>query len=132
MLLIYVSYLYRLTYLKCALINLFQAHDKTEQGGLTCSVGTDYAHYAVWRKREVEVIKQQLVTECLGNSMSLDDLVAQTRSVWDEYLQFLLLLLYVLVHQFVVRVKTGLTLGLTGLGSHTYPLQLTLQGLAAL
>ena len=132
MLLVNVSYLYRLAYLKRTLVNLFKTHDKAEQSGLTRTVGAYDTHDAVWRQREVQVIKQQLVSECLSNSMSLDDLVAQTRSVWDEYLQFLLLLLYVLVHQFVVRVKTGLTLGLTGLGSHTYPLQLTLQGLAAL
>ena len=44
----------------------------------------------------------------------------------DLGFQLLFLLLYVFVEQFVVRVQTGLTLGLTCLGSHAHPLQLAL------
>ena len=63
--------------------------------------------------------------------LGLYHLVAQTRTVGDEYFQFLLFLFHILVQQLVVRVQTGFTLGLTCLGGHAYPLQLTFQRLPA-
>ena len=132
MLLVNICNLNCLTYLKRSGIDFLQAHNQTEQSGFTRTVRADDTDNAVWRKREVQVIKQQFVAERLCYVMGLNDLVAQTRTVGDEYLKFLLLGLNVLIHQFVVRVQTGLTLGLTSLRRHTHPLQLTLQGLAAL
>ena len=102
MLLVNICNLYGLTYLKGTLINLLQTHNQTEQSGLTRTVGTYYTDNAVWRQREVQVIKQQLVAERLCNVMSLNDFVTQTRTVGDEYLQFLLLGLYILIHEFVI------------------------------
>ena len=64
--------------------------------------------------------------------LSLDNLIAQTRTVRDEYLQLLFFLFLFLVKHRLVRVQSGLTLGMTSLGSHTYPLQLALQRFAAL
>ena len=132
MLLVHIRNLDRLANLKRALINLLQPHNQTEQSSLTGTVRADDPDNAVRRKREIQVIEQQLVAERLLHALSLNHLIAKTRTVGDEYLEFLLFLLDILVDQLIIRVQTGLTLSLTCLRSHTHPLQLTLQSLATL
>ncbi|OPZ47531.1 MAG: hypothetical protein BWY95_01422 [Bacteroidetes bacterium ADurb.BinA104] len=132
MLLVHVCYLYGLTNLEGTPVNLLHSHDKAEQRSLARSVRSYDTHNAVWRQREVQVIKKQLVAVCLSHALGLNHLITQTRTVGNEYLKPLLLGLDILIQQLIVRVESGLTLGLTGLGSHTYPLKLTLQCLAAL
>ena len=78
------------------------------------------------------VLEEELVTVGLGYVVELYDLVAQTGTVGDVYLESSLLGLAVLAGQFLVGTQTGLGLGLTGLGSHAHPFQLALQGLAPL
>ena len=62
--------------------------------------------------------------------LSLNDLIAQTRTVRDKYFQFFFLLAHILVEQFLIGVQAGLTLSLASLWGHAHPLQLTLQGFA--
>ena len=64
--------------------------------------------------------------------LSLDDLIAQTRTIGDINLQFLFLLFLLLIEHHLIGVQTGLTLGVASLGRHAHPLQLTLEGLTAL
>ena len=132
MLLVDIDGFDRLTDFKRAAIGLLQAHDEAEKCCLAGTVGADDTHNAVGRQHEVQVIKQQLVAEGFGHVLGFDDLVAQAGAVGDEDFEFLFLFLDSLVQQFVVTVKTCLSLGLAGLGRHTHPFELTLQGLLAL
>ena len=132
MLLVNISQLHGLTHLECAAICLIQAHDEAEEGSLAGSVRTNHTHDAVRRKHEVEVVEENLFTECLLYMLSLDNLVTQTRTVRDEDFQLLLALLLLLVEHLLVRVQTSLTLSLTGLRCQANPFQLALQCLAAL
>ena len=122
MLLVNIREFHRLAHLKSACISLFQTHDETEEGGLTSTIGTNNAHNTVRRQVEVEVGEEHLVTVSLSYMRSLDDLIAQTGSVGDIDLEFLLLLFLFLVEHLIVGVQTCLTLCLTSLGSHTHPL----------
>ena len=131
-LLVHIGYFHSLSYLELAAVGSLQPHDKAEKGGLTCTVGTDDAHNTVRRQHEVEIVEQELVAKRLCHVLGFDDLVAQTGTVGDEDFELFLLLLHILVQQFVVGVQTGLSLCLTGLGSHTHPLQLAFQRLTAL
>ena len=131
-LLIDVGELDSLSHLECSSVSLLQSHDKAEEGCLTGSVGTDDAHDTVGRKIEVEVAEEHLLAERLLHMLCLDNLVAKARTIGDEYLEFLLALLLLLVEHLLVGVKTRLALGLTGLGSHAHPLKLALKSLATL
>ena len=73
-----------------------------------------------------------LFGERLCYMLSLYHLITQSWSVGDKYLKFLFLLFLFLVQHHLIRVQSGLTLSMTGLGRHTYPLQLTLQCFTAL
>ena len=81
---------------------VFKSHDEAEERGLTRTVGADYADNAVGRQHEVEVGEECLVIICLGYVLRLDYLVAESRTVGYEYLQFLLALFLVFVEQSVV------------------------------
>ena len=131
-LLVNISQLHGLTHLECAAICLIQAHNEAEEGSLTGSVRTNHTYDAVRRKHEVEVVEENLFAERLLYMLSLNHLVAQTRTVRDEDFQLLLALLLLLVEHLLVRVQTSLTLSLTCLRCHANPFQLTLQSLAAL
>ena len=132
MLLVHIHSFYRFTHLKHTAVGLLKSHNQAEQRRLAGAVGADDAHDAVRRQHEVEVVKQQLVAECFGHMLRLDDLVAQSGTVGDENLEFLFFLLDGLIQQFVVTVQARLAFGLTGLGSHANPFQLTLQRFLAL
>ena len=132
MLLVNVCHLHGLTTLKGARIGCFKSHDDAEEGCLTCAVRTYDAHDAVRRKHEVEVLEEHLVAEFLADILCFQYLVAETRTVRNEYLKFLLTLLLLLIKHSVVGVKTSLTLCLTSLWSHANPLKLALKSLAAL
>ena len=121
-----------LAHLKGATIGLLQAHDESEQGGLTRAVGANDTDDAIGREHEIQVVKQEFVAIGLRHVLCLYNLIAQSRSVGDENLKLLLLLLDGLVKQAVIAVETRLTFGLARLGSHAHPLQLTLQGLLTL
>jgi len=101
-LLVYVGQFHGLAHLECAAVGLLEAHDEAEEGGLACAVRADNAHDAVGRKHEVEVGKEHLLAESLAHMQGLDDLVAQSRTVGDEYFEFLLALLLLLVEHLVV------------------------------
>ena len=111
---------------------LLQPHDHAEEGGLARTVGPDDAHDAGRRQRELQVLVQHAVAESLRHVVRLDHHVAQARAVGDEYFELLLLLLRVLVHHLVVGRQTRLGLGMAARGGHAHPLQLALEGLAAL
>ena len=64
--------------------------------------------------------------------LGFDHLVAETRTVGDVDFEVLFLLLLVFVEEFVVRVQTRLTFGLTCLRCHAHPLEFSLQSLATL
>ena len=102
MLLIHVGELHGLTHLEGSLIGLVEAHDETEEGGLTRTVGADNTYNAVGRKHEIEVLIEQLVAECLGHALCLDHLVTQAGTVGDKDLEFLFALFLVLVQEFVI------------------------------
>ena len=121
-----IPHLHGLANFKVAAVRLFESHDEAEQRGFPRTVRSDDPHDAVGRQVEVEIVEKQLVAEGLAHMASLDDVVAQTRSVGDENLQFFLLLLHILIEQFVVGTQTGFRLGVAGLRSHAHPLQLAL------
>ena len=132
MLLIDIGELDSLANIKGAGISLFEPHDESEERGLTRTIGADDTHDAVWRQVETEVAEERFLGIGLGNMRGDDDLVAQTRTVGDVDLQFLLFLFLFFVEHLIIGVQTGLTLGVTGFRCHTHPLQLTLQRLTAL
>ena len=130
--LVHIGYLDGLAHLKRACIGLLLPHDEAEEGGLAGSVGADHAHDAALREREGEVLEELFLAESLRESLHVDYLCAQTGTVGNEDFQTFFLLLLVFVEQTVVAAETCLTLGLTCLGGHAYPFELTLEGLAAL
>ena len=132
MLLIHIGQLHGLAHLEGSAIGLFQAHDHAEERGLACAVRTDHAHNAVRRQHEVEVVEEHLLAKSLLHMLSLDDLVAEARTVRNEDLKLLLALLLLLSEHLLISVKTGLALSLTGLGSHVCPFELSLQRLTTL
>ncbi len=132
MLLVDIGQLHGLAHLEGALVGLVEPHDEAEQGGLAHAIGTYHAYDASRGQAEVEVAVKHLVAKFLGDVVSLDHLVAQSRAVGDEDFKFLLFLLLVLIQELVVGVEAGLALGLAGLGGHAHPLELTLERLASL
>ena len=131
-LLVDISELYGLPDSEISRCRLLDAHDHAEEGGLSGTVGADDADNACGRQREIEMFVEQAVAVCLRNVVRLDDDIAQTRAVRDEYLELLLFLLHILVHQLVVGRKTCLALGVAARGRHAHPFQLAFEGLAAL
>ena len=69
----------------------------SRKSSLAGSVRTYDTNDAVRRKHEVEVVEQNFLAERLPHVLRLYYLVAETRTVGDEYLQFLLALLLLLV-----------------------------------
>lgn len=78
------------------------------------------------------MLVQQPVAVAHGHVLRLDHPVAQTRTVRDEYFEFFLLLLGVLVQHPVVGRQPRLALGVPCGGSHADPFELALERLAAL
>ena len=132
MLLIHVRKLHRITDTEGTGIRLFQIHDQTEEGCLTSTVRTDDAHDTVRGEHEVQIREERFLAIGLRYMLCFDDLVTESRTVRNEDLQLLFLLFLLLVEHHLVGVQTGLTLGMTGLGSHAHPFQLAFQRLAAL
>ena len=132
MLLINVSEFHGLAHLECSSVGFLQPHDKTEECGLSCSVRTNDTHDAVRWQHEVEIVEQHFAAESLLYVLSLDDLVAQTRSVRNEDLEFLLALFLLLVEHLLIGVKTSLAFSLSGFWCHTYPFELSLKGFPSL
>lgn len=64
--------------------------------------------------------------------LGLDHFIAEARTIGNVDFQVLLLLFLVFVEEFVVRVQTGFTFGLTCLRCHAHPLEFSLQSLATL
>ena len=113
-------------------IGLFQAHDESEERRLTRSVRTNNAHNAVGRQHKVEVAEEHLLAKSLCHMLRFNHLVAQTRSVGNEYFELLLLLFLLFVEHRLVAVQTGLSLGVARLRSHAHPFQFAFERLAAL
>ena len=132
MLLIHVGQFDRLTDSESSRSRLFESHDHPEEGSLARTVGADHTDDTGRRQREVQSLVQHPVAEGFRYVVRLDHHIAQTRAVRDEYFELLLLLLRVLVHHLVVGRQTRLGLGMTARGGHAHPLQLALEGLAAL
>ena len=131
-LLIDITQFDRLTHGEGSCIGLLQTHDQTEQRGLSRTVRTNDTYNAIWRQHEIKVAEQRLLGIGFCHMLGLDHLIAQTRTVGDEDLKLLLLLLLLFIQHHLIGVQTGLTFGMTGLRCHTHPLQLALQRLAAL
>ena len=132
MLLVYIRQFHRLTYFKLPCVDALQAHDEAEKCGLSCTVRTYDTHNAVWREHEIEVGEECFLAERLRYVLCLDDLVAQSWSVRDKYLEFLLTFFLFLIEHCIVRIQTRLTLCLTRLWCHMHPFQLSFESLAAL
>ena len=64
--------------------------------------------------------------------LGLDHFIAEARTIGNVDFQVLLLLFLVFVEEFVVRVQTRFSLGLTCFRSHAHPLEFALQCLATL
>ena len=77
------------------------------------------------------MLKQHLVAERFGHIIEYDDFIAQPGAIGNVNLEILLLLFRVGGGQFLVGPEPGFLLRLAGLGSHSDPLQLVLQGLAS-
>lgn len=58
MLLIYIGYLYSLSYFKLTFIHGIKPHYQTEKGGLTCTIRTDNTYNTIRRKHEIKIIKE--------------------------------------------------------------------------
>ena len=127
-----IRQLHRFAHLERTSIGLLQSHNHAEEGGLSCSVRTNDAHNAVGRKREFEVLDEHLIAIGLRYAVSLDDLVAQARTVGNEDFQLLLTFLLLFVQHLVVGVQASFSLCLTGFRRHTHPFQLSFQCLPAL
>ena len=84
------------------------------------------------RQHEVQVVEKQFVAISLGHMLGFDNLVSQTRTVRNKDFQLFFLLLHIFVQEFVVRIQTSLTLGLTSLWSHANPFKLAFESLATL
>ena len=102
MLLVYIGYLYGLSYFKLAFIHRFQSHNQTEKGCFSRTVRTDNANNTIRRKHKVQIVKQQFVTVCLRYVFGLDHLITQTGTVRNKDFQFLFFFLQVFVQQLVV------------------------------
>ena len=131
-LLVHIGQFHRGTHAERTARGLFEAHDHPEEGGFARTVGADDAHDAGRGQRKFQPLVQHAVAEGFRNVVRLDHHVAQTRTVGDEYFEFFLFLLRVLVHQLVIGRQTGLRLGVAARGRHAHPLQLAFEGLAAL
>ena len=132
MLLVHIGQLDRRAHAERTARGLLEPHDHAEEGRLAHTVGADDAHDAGGRQREVQVLVEHAVAEGLLHVVGLDHHVAQTRTVRNEYLELLLLLLRILVHHLVVGRQTGLRLGMATRGRHAHPFQLAFERLAAL
>ena len=128
-LLVYIGHFHSLSYFKLTFIHTFQSHNQAEQRRLSGTVRTDNSHDTVRRQHEVQVVEKQFVAIRLGHMLGFDNLVSQTRTVRDKNFQLFFLLLHIFVQEFVVRIQTSLTLGLTSLRSHAHPFQLAFQRL---
>ena len=131
MLLVNISQFYRFAYFKVAAIGLFQSHDEPKQGGLARTIRANHTHNAVGRKHEVQVVEKHFLAKCLLYMLCFDNLVAQARTVGDEYLQLLFTFLLLLSEHLFVGVETRLALGLSGLRCHVGPFQFSFKSLSA-
>ena len=132
MLLVNVSYLCRLAYFYRTAVRLFQSHYQPEKRGLAGSVRTyDTDNSRRW-KHKVQMFKKKLVSVGLADIVKFDDLVAEMRSVWNEYFQTGFLFTAVCGGKLLVCAQTSLLLGLPCLWGHTNPLELPFESLAAL
>jgi len=91
-LLIYISYLDALPYLKCARIRLLVTHYQPEKCGFAGTVGTDDSHNTCRRQLKAQILKKYLVSVCLTHSLKFDYLITQTRTIGNKYLEPLFLL----------------------------------------
>ena len=102
MLLVYIGYLYGLSYFKLTFIYRFQSHNQTEKSCVSCTVRTDDTDNTVRRKHKVQIIEQQFVAVCLRYVFCLDYLITQTGTIRDKDFQLLFFLLQVFIQQLVV------------------------------
>ena len=102
MLLVYIGYLYGLSYFKLTFIYCFQSHNQTEKSCFSCTVRTDDTDNAVRRKHKVQIIEQQFVAVCLRYVFCLDYLITQTGTVRNKDFQLLFFFLQVFIQQLVV------------------------------
>ena len=113
--------------------DVLEAHDGLEQRGLAHAVGTDDAHDAVARQDEAEIVDEDAVAKALAEVLGLDDLLAQAWTGRNLNLgEVELLGALGLGGHLLVAGKTRLALGLAGLCSRAYPLELALELLGAL
>ena len=102
MLLVNVGKLHRFTDVERTGISLLQTHNQPEERGLTGTIGTNHPDNTIWRQDKVKVLEEFFLRIRLRYMLCHDDLVAQTRTVGNEYLQFLLLLfLFLVKHRLV-------------------------------
>src|SRR5690606_33470609 len=117
-----------LTDLQLAAVELLEAHDGLEQGGLADAVGADAAHDAVRPQGDGEPVDEQTVPEALLQVLAVDDLVAQPRARRDgDLLEVELAGLLGLRGHLLVAGKTRLGLRLAALGVGADPVQLLLE-----
>ena len=116
MLLIHIGNLDCLSHLKGSSVSLFQSHDESEKRGLTCTIRPNHTHNAVGWQHEIEVIEEYFVAECLLHMLCLDNLIAQSGTIRNEYLKFLLAFLLLHTQHLLVGIQAGFALGLACFG----------------
>ena len=105
--------------------------DHLKERGLAGAVGSDDADDAARRQPKGHLFKQQPVAVSLGNAFGLNHQVPQARPGRNVDLEVPGMGGALLGQQFFVGADARLGLALTRLGAHPDPLQLALQGLAA-
>ena len=93
-------------------VRLLLPDDHAEQRGLAGAVRADHADDAARRQLEGEVVDQQVVAERLGETLEIDDVVAEPLGHRDDDLRGLGGLLRGLLHQLLVALIAGLGLRL--------------------
>ena len=118
---VYIADFDRFADLECAFVCFLKTHNHAEEGSFTGSVRTNNSDNAIWRKHEVHIFKEQLVTKGFADSFRVNHFISESRTVWNEDLQFLFALFLLFVQHSVICCETGFSFGLTGFRSHMYP-----------
>ena len=62
-------------------------HDHFENSGFTRAIWPDDANDTGWWQFEIEVVVEEFVAEGLANMQCVDDVVTQTRAIWNGHLE---------------------------------------------
>ena len=95
--LVHISDLHGLAHFESSFVASLLSHNQFEQRGFSGSIRSYHTHDAIGRQYEIEIIEKQFVTESLSDSVSLDNLVTETRPVGNKDFEFFLSFLLVFI-----------------------------------